>query len=112
MQVMVSDTGLYHGDMKQRASESMPFSRFLQAMRLEATRSAQHWYLAQVQGPRSQGVHPSTQLAFSCHARQQTPAAMRLAAADASAAVLPRHATSSYHSLLPALILLLSLCRQ
>ena len=48
VQVMVSDTGLYHGDMKQRASESMPFSRFLHAMRLEDAKSAQHWYLAQV----------------------------------------------------------------
>ena len=53
MQVMVSDTGLYHGDMKQRASESMPFSRFLQAMRPEAAASAQHWYLAQVRDPSS-----------------------------------------------------------
>ena len=56
---MVSDTGLYHGDMKQRASESMPFSRFLQAMRLETTQSAQHWYLAQVQVPPSRSVIPA-----------------------------------------------------
>ena len=52
MQVMVSDTGLYHGNMKQRASESMAFSQFLQAMRLDTTKSTQHWYLAQVREPR------------------------------------------------------------
>ena len=56
---MVSDTGLYHGGLKQRASESMPFSRFLQAMRLEAAQSAQHWYLAQVQIPPSCSVNPA-----------------------------------------------------
>ena len=47
IQVMVSDAGVYHGDMKQRTSESMPFSRFLRAVQMTDGRMPQHLYLAQ-----------------------------------------------------------------
>lgn len=47
MQVMVSKDGVYHGDMKQRASETIPFKKFLLAARVHDAYTAKHWYLAQ-----------------------------------------------------------------
>ena len=47
MQVMVSKNGEYHGDMKQRASETMSFKNFLLAAQVHDAYTAKHWYLAQ-----------------------------------------------------------------
>ena len=109
---MVSDTGLYHGDMKQRASESMPFSRFLQAMRLETSESAQHWYLAQVPHLCSHSMDPPHSWPSAItpfgrflqrHARSTPTSALLLG---------PGFSHVPHHGLLLALILLLSSCRQ
>lgn len=48
IQVMVSESGVYHGDLGQRNLETMPFRSFLQAAQQAADgRPAQHLYLAQ-----------------------------------------------------------------
>lgn len=112
---MVSDTGLYHGDMKQRASESMPFSRFLHAMRMEDAESEQHWYLAQVVVvvPPFWSEHPAhswpsdiipISRLLQPHARSTPTSAVLLG--PGSWHFLP------HHGLLPALTLLLSSCRR
>ena len=47
MQVMVSESGVYNGDLGQRSSETMPFSRFLRAAQAANGCAPQHLYLAQ-----------------------------------------------------------------
>ncbi len=47
MQVMVSESGVYNGDLGQRRSETMLFSSFLRAAQADDGGTPQHLYLAQ-----------------------------------------------------------------